>query len=156
MKCKKRCLITNIKPLGILGVCHPCSIKVKEWRRHWLYVTMSRFFIGSLKSANCVGNINNAESLQKKINNLLTYEKGHHHLGQVIVQILHLHSCVYSYSPCQVLCHYYENKIEICEFRINFVMSLWLIIHKFLIFFANFLGIFQYLCKYWTLQIYII
>ena len=68
-------------------------IKVKE-----IYVTLptgwgpsSDFFVGSLKSAHSVVNINTGKSLQQKTeSNLLTDEKGLHNSGQVVVWTIHL------------------------------------------------------------------
>ena len=51
------------------------------------------FCYGTLKSANSVGKINTADSLQKNWKQLLAEEKGLHHLGQVVIGLY-----IYTYA----------------------------------------------------------
>ncbi len=60
------------------------------------------------------------------------------------------YGCYHPCFPCEELLIQLRDKIEICEFNINFVMSLWLISHKFFDIFRTFSGNIKYLCKYWT------
>ena len=54
--------------------------------------TLSRFCIGSLKSANGVGNINTAKSLQKNTKQYVSRQKGSPSLGQVVVWNIHIYN----------------------------------------------------------------